>query len=181
MSKVIAKNIEFNTGSFSGSLELELRDDVALPITASCSVTASYALTSGDGGGGGDQTYQKILGSDFISKFTGTGDGSKTEYVQSGNNSALNQESSGNDWAAFVEIPEGKTATEVVIYGGTGTWEIYEALINTNNRGTSLGSGASGVTINITDTAATTTNYLYIENTTGGANPLGGRVTLISS
>jgi hypothetical protein len=168
----------------SGSTDFAYEYDAGLAthtFTGSAMTFNGVSVIETGSGGGGDQTYQKILGSDFISKFTAAGDGSKTEYVQSGDNSALNQENIGNDWAAFVEIPEGKTATEVVIYGGTGTWEIYEALINTNNRGTSLGSGASGVTINITDTAATTTNYLYIENTTGGANPLGGRVTLISS
>ena len=78
---------------------------------------------------------------------------------------------------AFVEIPIGKTATSVTVYGSdtNNVVQVYELDINASAAlGTSDGSGnnitnASGCVVgtacDIVDTAATTTNYLVIEVT----------------
>ena len=59
--------------------------------------------------------------------------------------------------------------------------EVYEASIAANGIGSAIGTGTSnGSTIDITDTAATTTNYLVIlvKVTTTSQRVYGGKVTL---
>mgnify|MGYP003147328468 CR=1 FL=1 len=83
---------------------------------------------------------------------------------------------------ATVNIPSQTTATEVYVWGTptTKVVEVYEMDVNINGK-TSLGSGTTnGVAIPITDTTASSTNYLMIiVKVTATSNRIyGGRVTL---
>ena len=80
---------------------------------------------------------------------------------------------------AFVNIPLGYKATAVTISGSHAKGvTVYEANVNANTDVTSnLGTGNVNTEVNITDTAATATNYLIIRvNTTTTSNIVYGGI-----
>jgi len=82
---------------------------------------------------------------------------------------------------AFVSIPEGMTATHVMIYDKNDlAVEVFEAQINATTM-TSKGSGNANTIIDITDVASTSKNFLAIQVTTTSATNdkvYGGEVTI---
>ena len=129
---------------------------------------------------GVDPTYVKILPRDFMVNEDVSPAGA-LEFKDASNTGLqvgdLNQE-----MIATVNIPYGTTATEVFIWGTptSKVVEVYEMDVNANGK-TSIGSGTTdGVAINITDTTATTSNYLMIiVKVTATSNRVyGGYVTL---
>ena len=82
---------------------------------------------------------------------------------------------------AFISIPYGYTATDVIIYGSdaTTTIAVKESDINQMGIG-ALGTGVIGTSINITDTAYTSTNFLAILIATQSSTEkvFGGAVTI---
>ena len=129
---------------------------------------------------GVDPIYVKILPRDFVINDDG---GNEALEFKDGTNTGLIVGATSQEMIATVNIPYGTTATEVTIWSSsTGrTVEVYEASIAANGIGTAIGTGTSnGSAIDITDTAATTTNYLVIlvKVTTTSQRVYGGKVTL---
>ena len=129
---------------------------------------------------GVDPIYVKILPRDFMINDDG---GNEALEFKDGTNTGLIVGASSQEMIATVNIPYGTTATEVTIWSSsTGrTVEVYEASIAANGIGSAIGTGTSnGIAIDITDTAATTTNYLVIlvKVTTTSQRVYGGKVTL---
>ena len=143
------------------------------PITYN-SVTRVYSIV------GVDPTYVKVLPRDFMVNDDG---GNEALEFKDGTNTGLIVGATAQEMIATVNIPHGTTATEVTIWGSsTGrTVEIYEADISANGIGSVIGTGTSnGSAISITDTAATTINYLVIlvKVTLTSQRVFGGKVTL---
>ena len=129
---------------------------------------------------GVDPIYVKILPRDFVINDDG---GNEALEFKDGTNTGLIVGATSQEMIATVNIPYGTTATEVTIWSSsTGrTVEVYEASIAANGIGSAIGTGTSnGSAIDITDTAATTTNYLVIlvKVTTTSQRVYGGKVTL---
>ena len=129
---------------------------------------------------GVDPTYVKILPRDFVINDDG---GNEALEFKDGTNTGLTVGDSSQEMIATVNIPYGTTATHVTVWGSSAarTVEIYEASIAANGIGTAIGTGTlDGSAIDITDTAATTTNYLVIlvKVTTTSQRVYGGKVTL---
>jgi hypothetical protein len=129
---------------------------------------------------GTDPTYIKILPRDFMVNDDG---GNEALEFKDGTNTGLIVGASSQEMLATVNIPYGTTATDVTVWGSSTarTVEIYEATISANGIGSAIGTGTSnGVAIDITDTVATTTNYLLIlvKVTATSQRVYGGQVTL---
>ncbi len=84
-----------------------------------------------------------------------------------------------NKMFASIEIPFGKKATDVIIYGSTtSAVTVYQADINSDVV-TSKGTGNIGTSIDITDVSATSTNYILIElDQTSTEKVYGGKITI---
>ena len=129
---------------------------------------------------GVDPTYVKVLPRDFMINEDGAYEA--LEFKDSAN-SGLQVGDSAQEMGASVNIPYGTTATSVQIWGSNTSKvvEVYELDVNANGIGTSLGAGTTnGGEIDITDTAATATNYLLIlVKVTATSNRIyGGKVNL---
>ena len=129
---------------------------------------------------GVDPTYVKILPRDFVINDDG---GNEALEFKDGTNTGLTVGDSSQEMIATVNIPYGTTATHVTVWGSSAarTVEVYEASIAANGIGSAIGTGTlDGSAIDITDTAATTTNYLVIlvKVTTTSQRVYGGKVTL---
>ena len=123
---------------------------------------------------GGDVTYINILPHEFLAD-EGGGANKSAQYDDSdaGGGTVDIGVSVGSTSAslfAFVDIPVGKTATHVTVYGSnTGNAiTVYESNVKTGTL-TSKGSGSTDTgddseAINITDVAGTSTNYLVIKS-----------------
>jgi len=129
---------------------------------------------------GVDPTYVKILPRDFMVNEDST-PAAALEFKDA-SNTGLQVGDADHEMIATVNIPFGTTATEVSIWGSVTTKvvEVYEMDVNANGK-TSLGSGTTnGDEIVITETVATTTNFLMIiVKVTATSNRIyGGKVTL---
>ena len=129
---------------------------------------------------GTDPTYVKILPRDFMVNDDG---GNEALEFKDGTNTGLIVGAAAQEMIATVNIPYGTIATHVTVWGSSTsrTVEIYEAGVDANGIGSAIGTGTSnGVAIVITDTAATTTNYLLIlvKVTATSQRVYGGQVTL---
>ena len=84
-----------------------------------------------------------------------------------------------NKMFASIEIPFGKKATDVIIYGSTtSAVTVYQADINSDVV-TSKGTGNIGTSIDIPDVSATSTNYILIElDQTSTEKVYGGKITI---
>ena len=129
---------------------------------------------------GVDPIYVKILPRDFMINDDGS---DEALNFKDSSNSGVQVGTAAQEMLATVNIPYGTTATEVYIWGSntTKTVEVYECGIATNGIGSVIGTGTTnGSAISITDTAATTTNYLLILVKVNAASQriYGGKVTL---
>ena len=140
-------------------------------------VTDVYSIT------GVDPTYMKILPRDFmVNDDVGSADTPPAVFGD-GTNTGVSVEDTNQELIATVNIPYGTTATEVAIWGSNTTKdvEVYEMTISANGKGSVIGNGTTnGSAIDITDTAATSTNYLMIKVLVSSTNHRvwGGTVTL---
>jgi hypothetical protein len=113
---------------------------------------------------GVDPTYVKILPRDFMVNDDATTIIPALQF-KDGTNTGLVVEDTLQEMIATVNIPNRTTATHVAIWGSntSKTVEVYAASIDANGIGSTIGTGTTnGSAISITDTAATTTNYLVI-------------------
>ncbi|MBC8437125.1 hypothetical protein H8D85_02255 [bacterium] len=69
---------------------------------------------------------------------------------------------------AIVSIPEGKKATDVIIYGTPASLavDVFEMDVNASGLGVSKGTGTVGTSLGFTDVNSTSTNFLAIKVTT---------------
>ena len=140
-----------------------------------------------------NQTYIKILPSDFLAD-EGGGANKSAQYDDSDTGGGtvdigVSVGSTSASLFAFVEIPVGKTASVVTVYGSnTGNAiTVYESNVKTGTL-TSIGSGSTDSgddsnAIDITDTDGSATNYLVIKSAIAAiTNTIwGGIVTLIDT
>tara|TARA_R110002020_G_scaffold27078_2_gene87201 strand:- start:466 stop:3657 length:3192 start_codon:yes stop_codon:yes gene_type:complete len=129
---------------------------------------------------GVDPTYVKILPRDFMINDDGS---DEALNFKDSSNSGVQVGTAAQEMLATVNIPYGTIATEVYIWGSntTKTVEVYECGVDTNGIGSTIGTGTTnGSAISITDTAATSTNYLLILVKVNAASQriYGGQVTL---
>ena len=116
---------------------------------------------------GGNVTTIKVLPYQFMQNE----DGGANKSVQYDDTGTIGVRASSDDGElyAFVEIPIGKTATSVIVYGSdTGNVvEVFEADINANGLTDKTPGGGCvvGGACDITDVAADATNYLVIKVT----------------
>ena len=132
---------------------------------------------------GVDPTYVKILPRDFMVNDDATPADATPAVFGDGTNTGVSVEDTDQELIATVNIPYGTTATHVTIWGSNTTKvvEVYEMTISANGKGSAIGDGTTnGSAIDITDTAATTTNYLMIIVKVSSVNHRvwGGTVTL---
>ena len=130
---------------------------------------------------GVDPVYVKILPRDFMINDDGSDEA--LNFKDSATNTGVQVGNAAQEMIATVNIPYGTTATHVTIWGSqtTRVVEVYEAEVDTNGIGSAIGTGTTnGSAIDITGTAATSTNYLLIKViVTATTNRIyGGKVTL---
>jgi len=121
--------------------------------------------------GGGSATTIKILPIDFMSNEDG-GNNKSTLYDDSG---TIGVRTSADDAElyAFVEIPTGRTARSVIVYGSdtSNAVDVFEANVNASGLTDKTPGGGCvvGTSCDMTDVAASATNYLAIRVTTTAA------------
>ena len=120
---------------------------------------------------GGSATIIKVLPRDFMANEDG-GVNKSILYDDTGT-IGVRTSSDNSELYAFVEIPVGKTATSVIVYGNdtNNVVEVFEADINASGLADKTpGAGCVvGTACDITDVAADATNYLAIRVTTTAA------------
>lgn len=122
----------------------------------------------------GSATRIRVMPSDFI-----TTDPDDNAYFAS-NGGAVQASTSTTQMGANIPIPTGYTATHAMVYGSDATNSV-SVYVNdiANNSSTSLGTGVVGTEINITDSNASTTNYISIYVNTGNNDQVyGGYITI---
>jgi hypothetical protein len=131
---------------------------------------------------GGSATTIKILPTHFMQNEDG-GVNKSVQYDDTGT-IGVRASDGGSELYAFVEIPIGKTATSVTIYGNDSgnTVEVFEADINASGlTDKTPGGGCTvGSACDMTDVAADATNYLAIRVTVTATSDIvyGGTVTI---
>ena len=157
----------------------------AMPVTATTLGPIEYDPDTGVASiTGVDPTYVKILPRDFmVNDDVGSATDTPPAVFGDGTNTGVSVEDTSQELIATVNIPYGTTATHVTIWASNTTKdvEVYEMNINANGKGSDIGTGTTnGSAIDITDTAATTTNYLMIIVKVSSTNHRvwGGTVTL---
>ena len=124
----------------------------------------------------------KLLPTDFMQNEDG-GVNKSVQYDDTGT-IGVRASDGGSELYAFVEIPSGKTATNITIFGSdTGnTVEVFEANVNASGLTdkTPGGGCAVGSACDFTDVAAVDINYLAIRVTVTATSDIvyGGLVTL---
>lgn len=130
-----------------------------------------------------DPTYIKILPNQFMVNDDASSPDITPAIFNDGTNTGVSVENTSQELIATINIPYGTTATEVYVWGSntTKSVEIYEMTISANGKGSTIGTGTTnGSAIDITDTAATNTNYLMIKVLVSSTNHRiwGAKVTL---
>jgi len=130
---------------------------------------------------GVDLDYIKILPRDFMVNEDAS-PAAALEFKDA-SNTGLQVGDADHEMIATVNIPSGRTATMVSIWGipTTKVVEVYEMDVNANGKGSAIGTGTTdGVQIDIGERVATATNYLMIiVKVTATSNRIyGGKVTL---
>tara|TARA_R100001594_G_scaffold149253_1_gene206550 strand:- start:163 stop:1392 length:1230 start_codon:yes stop_codon:yes gene_type:complete len=131
---------------------------------------------------GGSATTIKILPTHFMQNEDG-GVNKSVQYDDTGT-IGVRASDGGSELYAFVEIPIGKTATSVTIYGNDSgnTVEVFEADINASGlTDKTPGGGCTvGSACDMTDVPADATNYLAIRVTVTATSDIvyGGTVTI---
>ena len=114
-------------------------------------------------------TTIKILPSDFVPNEDSLGDG--VHWDDSGANIGLQISNNSTEMWAFIDIPEGKKATHIDIYGSTtNTFGVYECNVNASGIGSAKGIGTVNTQLDFTDVDSTATNYLGIYIATGNTS-----------
>jgi len=130
-----------------------------------------------------DTEYIKIIPSDFLANDDNTT--YSVAWKDGSGQTGVIPEDGALELFAFVNIPYGKTATHVDVYGSNAkALNVYVHDVNSGGgMGTAIGTGTVNTTLDITDTASTATNFLVIKiTTTATSNRIyGGSVTLINS
>ena len=173
-------------GQFIQSFISRFRNDVYLENISSGTIVS--------GGNLGLDSNNKIVKADIIENtikllptdFMQNEDGGVNKSVQYDDTGTIGVRSSeaNSELYAFVNIPIGKTATNVTIFGSdtNNTVEVFEADINASGlTDKTPGGGCTvGSACDFTDVAADTTNYLAIRvNITATSDIIyGGTVTL---
>jgi len=124
----------------------------------------------------------KLIPSDFMANDDGGNTKFGVGYVEAaGSLYGMRTANNATELFAFVSIPEGMTATHVMIYDKNDlAVEVFEAQINATTM-SSKGSGNANTIIDITDVASTSKNFLAIQVTTTSATNdkvYGGEVTI---
>ena len=133
---------------------------------------------------GVDSTHIVILPSAFmVNDDVGSATDTPPAVFGDGTNTGVSVEDTDQELIATVRIPDGKKATAVTVWASNTTKdvEIYEMNVNANGKGSAIGTGTTdGSAISITETAATTTNYLMIIVKVSSTNHRvwGGNVTI---
>jgi len=114
-------------------------------------------------------TTIKILPSDFLPNEDSLGNG--LHFDDGASNIGIQISNNATEMWAFVDIPEGKKATHIDIYGSTtNTLGVYECDVNASGIGVAKGIGAVNTQLDFTDVDSTATNYLGIYIATGNTS-----------
>lgn len=160
-SYINSSSAKLGIGNSSPTAELDVTGDAVI----SGSLTADSLIVD---------TAILILPSDFIADDVGR--------------PLMIDDSTGDRWLkshstakmyASIQIPKGRTATQLIIYGsGTSAVTVYEATIDSDTV-TSKGTGNIGSVVNFTDVTHSSNNYLLIELAqTSTEKVYGGKVTI---
>jgi len=145
-----------------------------LDVTGSALISGDVVITGDLNADSIVYTEVRILPSDFIADDVGRplmiDDSTGDRWLESHSTAKM---------YASVQIPKGRTATQLIIYGsGTSAVTVYEATIDSDTV-TSKGTGNIGSVVNFTDVTHSSGNYLLIELAqTSTEKVYGGKVTL---
>ena len=132
---------------------------------------------------GVDLAYIKILPRDFLANDDNTT--YSVAWKDGSGQTGVIPEDGALEMFAFVQIPYGKTATAVDVWGSNAkALNVYVHDVDSGGgMGTAIGTGTVNSQLDITDTASTATNFLVIKiTTTATSNRIyGGKVTLIDT
>ena len=185
-------DVDINKGSLIILNDLDLGEQYqrktkgtigSLPVTATTLGPLIYK--SGDYVGdfdelvGVDLDYIKLVPRDFI--VNGDGAANKAWCFDDTGTTGIQIKDANSELWAFAQIPNGKKATDVEIWGNnTKVVEVYELNINASGIGTTVGTGVVGTIFSITDVNPDATNYLGVKIiTTGTSNRIyGGKITI---
>jgi len=111
-------------------------------------------------------TTIKILPSDFLPNEDSLGNG--LHWDDGASNIGIQISNNATEMWAFIDIPEGKKATHIDVYGSSAnTLGVYECNVNASGIGTAKGVGAVNTQLDFTDVDSTATNFLGIYIATG--------------
>ena len=111
-------------------------------------------------------TTIKILPSDFLPNEDSLGNG--LHWDDGASNIGIQISNNATEMWAFIDIPEGKKATHIDIYGSAAnTIGVYECNVNASGIGTAKGVGAVNTQLDFTDVDSTATNFLGVYIATG--------------
>ena len=114
-------------------------------------------------------TTIKILPSDFLPNEDSLGNG--LHWDDGASNIGIQISNNATEMWAFIDIPEGKKATLIDIYGSAAnTLGVYECNVNACGIGTAKGVGAVNTQLDFTDVDSTATNFLGIYIATGNTS-----------
>ena len=185
-------DVDINKGSLIILNDLDLGEQYqrktkgtigSLPVTATTLGPLIYK--SGNYAGdfdelvGVDLDYIKLVPRDFI--VNGDGAANKAWCFDDTGTTGIQIKDANSELWAFAQIPDGKKATDVEIWGNnTKVVEVYELNINASGIGTTVGTGVVGTGFSITDVNSDATNYLGVKIiTTGTSNRIyGGKITI---
>jgi hypothetical protein len=116
----------------------------------------------------------KLLFSDFLGNEDGGATKAAPIFDDDGGNIGVKPGSSSTMLYAITDIPEGKKATHVHVYGNnTRTVDVYELNVNAST-GSSLpttkGTGSVGTELDFTDVNSTATNFLVVRVSTAATS-----------
>ena len=130
---------------------------------------------------GVDLDYIKLVPRDFI--VNGDGAANKAWCFDDTGTTGIQIKDANSELWAFAQIPDGKKATDVEVWGNnTKVVEVYELNVNVSGIGTSVGTGVVGTIFSITDVNSNSINYLGVRIiTTGTSNRIyGGKITIVN-
>ena len=111
-------------------------------------------------------TTIKILPSDFLPNEDSLGNG--LHWDDGASNIGIQISNNATEMWAFIDIPEGKKATHIDVYGSSAnTLGVYECNVNASGIGIAKGVGAVNTQLDFTDVDSTATNFLGIYIATG--------------
>ena len=116
----------------------------------------------------------KLLFTDFVGNEDGGATKAAPIFDDDGGNIGIKPGSSSTMLYAVTDIPEGKKATHVTVYGNnTKAVDVYELNVNASSGSAlpaSKGTGSVGTELNFTDVNSTATNYLVVRVSTSATS-----------